>query len=72
MVFVPIIIVLAFLAYVFVKEERAFEKERKNPNRHTGFFKAPKMQTPSEIAQEAMREAAQEEAAEEASPEDYL
>lgn len=56
MVFVPFIIILAFLAYVFVKEEKAFEKERKNPTRKTGFYKTPKMQSPSEIAADAMKE----------------
>lgn len=56
MAFVPIAIIVAFLAFVFFKEEKAFEKERKNPNRKTGFYKAPKMKKPSELAQEASKE----------------
>ncbi len=56
MVFVPIAIIVAFLAFVFIKEEKAFEKERKNPNRKTGFYKAPKIKTPSELAEEAPKE----------------
>lgn len=52
--FIPFLIIGALLYFVFRKEEKAFEKERKNPDRKRGFYKPPKMQTPSEIAQESL------------------
>lgn len=53
MTFWPILVIAIILILIYVKEEKVFEKERKNPDRKKGFYKPEKLQTPSEIAEEA-------------------
>lgn len=53
MVFCPIIVIAVILLLIYLKEEKVFEKERKNPHRKTGFYQPTELETPHEIAEEA-------------------
>lgn len=53
MVFWPIIVIAVIIILIFMKEEKIFEKERKNPDRKKGFYQPTKLETPEEIAEEA-------------------
>jgi len=61
MIFWPIIVIGVFVLIIYLKEEKVFEKERKNPDRKTGFYHPSKIQSPEEIAEEARQLETEEE-----------
>ncbi|MCQ2574177.1 MAG: hypothetical protein MJ182_09800 [Treponema sp.] len=55
MSFWPILVIAVIIFAIFLKEEKTFDKERKNPHRKKGFYHPTKLESPSEIAEEARK-----------------